>query len=285
MMRCLPIVDASTIDYNKTFFASRYDKGSDDYLNCPLNEEQYYLLVKELKEGDKVPFKSFEKPVYFEGCLPIEELAMRGDKTLAFGPLKPVGLLHPETKKRFHAVVQLRHENKEGTAFNLVGFQTKLTYPEQMRIFRLIPGLENAEFFRFGAIHRNTFINAPDLLTPELDLKINSGVYFAGQIIGVEGYVESVAMGLLAALSAVMRIKGQKYVAPPADTALGALLNHVVGPARTCYQPMNINYGLFQAPKMKNRNKRERNTKIAQTASESLAQWMEGINREMGSVA
>lgn len=280
-----PIVDASTIDYNKTFFASRYDKGSDDYLNCPLNEEQYYLLVKELKEGDKVPFKSFEKPVYFEGCLPIEELAMRGDKTLAFGPLKPVGLLHPETKKRFHAVVQLRHENKEGTAFNLVGFQTKLTYPEQMRIFRLIPGLENAEFFRFGAIHRNTFINAPDLLSPELDLKINSGVYFAGQIIGVEGYVESVAMGLLAALSVVMRIKGQKYVAPPADTALGALLNHVVGPARTCYQPMNINYGLFQAPKMKNRNKRERNTKIAQTASESLAQWMEGINREMGSVA
>ncbi|MDP6657964.1 MAG: FAD-dependent oxidoreductase, partial [Nitrospinaceae bacterium] len=137
----------------------------------------------------------------------------------------------------------------------------------------------------FGAIHRNTFINAPDLLTPELDLKINSGVYFAGQIIGVEGYVESVAMGLLAALSAVMRIKGQKYVAPPADTALGALLNHVTGPARSSYQPMNINYGLFQVPKMKNRNKRERNTKIAQTASESLAQWMEGVNREMGSAA
>ena len=173
-----PIVDANTIDYKKTFFASRYDKGSDDYLNCPLNESQYYSLVNELKNGEKVPLKSFEKPIYFEGCMPVEELAMRGDKTLAFGPLKPVGLLHPETKEKFYAVVQLRHENKEGTAFNLVGFQTKLTYPEQKRVIRMIPGLENAELFRYGAIHRNTYINAHDVLSCELNLKKNSGIYF-----------------------------------------------------------------------------------------------------------
>lgn len=280
-----PIVDASTIDYDKTFFASRYNKGSDDYLNCPLDEGQYYSLVKELKESEKVPLKSFEKPIYFEGCMPVEELAMRGDKTLAFGPLKPVGLLHPETKKQFHAVVQLRHENKEGTAFNLVGFQTKLTYPEQKRVFRMIPGLENVEFFRFGAIHRNTFINAPDLLSSELDLKKNSGIYFAGQIIGVEGYVESVAMGLLAALSAVKRMKGEKYLAPPVDTAFGALLNYVTGPPRSSYQPMNINYGLFQALDMKIRNKQERNKRIALKSLESLSQWMETINGEIGSAA
>jgi|TARA_B100001079_G_C16410279_1_gene515944 methylenetetrahydrofolate--tRNA-(uracil-5-)-methyltransferase len=280
-----PIVDASTIDYEKTFFASRYDKGSDDYLNCPIDATQYYNLVRELNQGEKVPFKSFEKPIYFEGCLPVEELASRGEKTLAFGPLKPVGLLHPETKKQFHAVVQLRHENKEGTAFNLVGFQTKLTYPEQKRIFRMIPGLENAEFFRFGAIHRNTFINAPDLLSPELDLKTNSGIYFAGQIIGVEGYVESVAMGLLAGLSAVKRIRGEKYFTPPADTALGSLLSHVTGPPRSSYQPMNINYGLFPVGQKKIRNKLERNTMIASKALESLSQWIDSINGEIDSAA
>ena len=280
-----PIVDASTIDYEKTFFASRYDKGSDDYLNCPIDATQYYNLVRELNQGEKVPFKSFEKPIYFEGCLPVEELASRGEKTLAFGPLKPVGLLHPETKKQFHAVVQLRHENKEGTAFNLVGFQTKLTYPEQKRIFRMIPGLENAEFFRFGAIHRNTFINAPDLLSPELDLKTNSGIYFAGQIIGVEGYVESVAMGLLAGLSAVKRIRGEKYFTPPADTALGSLLSHVTGLPRSSYQPMNINYGLFPVGQKKIRNKLERNTMIASKALESLSQWIDSINGEIGSAA
>ncbi len=250
-----------------------------------MDTEQYFSLVKELKEAEKVPFKSFEKPIYFEGCLPVEELAMRGDKTLAFGPLKPVGLVHPETKKQFHAVVQLRHENKEGTAFNLVGFQTKLTYPEQKRIFRMIPGLENAEFFRLGAIHRNTFINAPDLLSPELDLKNNTGIYFAGQIVGVEGYVESVAMGLLAALSAVKRIKGERYIIPPADTALGSLLNHVTSPARSSYQPMNINYGLFQVKNMKVRNKRERNTMIASKALESLSHWMGTLGGEIGSAA
>jgi len=280
-----PILDANTIDYDKTFFASRYDKGTDDYLNCPLNEDQYYSLVNELKNGERVPFKTFEKPIYFEGCIPIEELAMRGDKTLAFGPLKPVGLLHPETKEQFYAVVQLRHENKEGTAFNLVGFQTKLTYPEQKRVIRMIPGLKNAEFFRYGAIHRNTFINAPDLLSCELDLKKNRGIYFAGQIVGVEGYVESTSMGLLAALSAIKRIKGEKYSAPPADTALGSLLHYVTGSLRSSYQPMNINYGLFQVQEMKIRNKRERNKMIALKALESLSQWMGALDVEINSVA
>ena len=213
--------------------------------------------------------------------MPVEELAMRGDKTLAFGPLKPVGLLHPETKEQFYAVVQLRHENKEGTAFNLVGFQTKLTYPEQKRVIRLIPGLENVEFFRFGAIHRNTYINAPDVLSCELDLKKNSGIYFAGQIIGVEGYVESVSMGLLAALSAVKRIKGEVYSTPPVDTALGSLLKYVTETRRQSFQPMNINYGLFQVQEMKIRNKRERNKKIELKALDSLSQWMETINGEL----
>lgn len=280
-----PIVDANTIDYDKTFFASRYGKGTDDYLNCPLNESQYYSLVNELKNGEKVPFKSFEKPIYFEGCMPIEELAMRGDKTLAFGPLKPVGLLHPQTKKMFYAVVQLRYENKEGTAFNLVGFQTKLTYPEQKRVVRMIPGLENVEFFRYGAIHRNTFINAPDLLSCELDLKNNHGIYFAGQIVGVEGYVESTSMGLLAALSAIKKIKGEKYLAPPVDTALGSLLHYVTSPLRPSYQPMNINYGLFQVQEMKIRDKRERNKKVELKALDSLSQWMGALDRKINSAA
>ena len=280
-----PIVDANTIDYDKTFFASRYDKGTDDYLNCPLNEDQYYSLVNELKNSEKVLFKSFEKPIYFEGCLPVEELAIRGDKTLAYGPLKPVGLLHPKTKEKFYAVVQLRYENKEGTAFNLVGFQTKLTYPEQKRVIRMIPGLENVEFFRYGAIHRNTFINAPDLLSSELDLKKNRGIYFAGQIVGVEGYVESTSMGLLAALSAIKGIKGERYVAPPVDTALGSLLHYVTGPLRHSYQPMNINYGLFQVREMKIRNKRDRNKMIASKALESLSQWMETLGCKVHSAA
>ncbi|MFQ5481160.1 MAG: methylenetetrahydrofolate--tRNA-(uracil(54)-C(5))-methyltransferase (FADH(2)-oxidizing) TrmFO, partial [Nitrospinaceae bacterium] len=196
-----PIVDANTIDYEKTFFAARYGKGTADYLNCGLNKEQYDGLVDALVKADKVPLKEFEKPVYFEGCMPIEELAMRGPRTLAFGAMKPVGLNHPETGKRFHAVVQLRKENRQATAYNLVGFQTKLTYPEQKRILRMIPGLENAEFFRFGAIHRNTFVNGPELLGPDLSVKSRQDLFLAGQIVGVEGYVESCAMGALSSLA------------------------------------------------------------------------------------
>lgn len=274
-----PIVDAASIDYDKTFFASRYENGSDDYLNCCLSEEQYKALVHELKNAEKVPLKSFEKPVYFEGCMPIEELAMRGDMTLAFGPLKPVGLRHPETGEQFFAVVQLRRENKESTAYNLVGFQTKLTYPEQKRVIRLIPGLENSEFFRFGAIHRNTFINAPMLLSPGLSLKTHPDVYFAGQIIGVEGYVESCAMGLMAGLSAVDRLQGRVFTPPPLDTAMGALLSYATQKRKAEYQPMNINFGLLPGISGWIRNKKLRNAAIVRRASESFSNWMKGLQR------
>lgn len=273
-----PIVNADSIDYDKAFFASRYDKGDADYLNCPMSEEQYYKFIRELKAAEKMEFASFEKPVYFEGCMPIEVLADRGDRTLAFGPLKPVGLPDPKTGKIAYAVVQLRRENRDSSAYNLVGFQTKLTYPEQKRIFSMIPGLENAEFFRLGAIHRNTFINSPSLLTNELQLKSKPENYFAGQITGVEGYVESSAMGLLASLSAVAKITGQVYTPPPADTALGALINYLTKSRSKGFQPMNINFGLFWVQDMKIRDKKMRNEKIATNALEKIKQWKDGLS-------
>jgi methylenetetrahydrofolate--tRNA-(uracil-5-)-methyltransferase len=271
-----PIVNADSIDYAKAFFASRYDKGDADYLNCPMNESQYYEFVRELKASTKVPFATFEKAIYFEGCMPIEELAERGDRTLAFGPLKPVGLTDPKTGKMAYAVVQLRRENKESSAYNLVGFQTKLTYSEQKRIFSMIPGLENAEFFRFGAIHRNTYINSPSLLNNQLELKSRPGTYFAGQVTGVEGYVESCAMGLLAGLSAVAKITGSPYTPPPADTALGALINYLTASRSKGFQPMNINFGLFWVQDMRIRDKKLRNQKIAINALEKIKEWNEG---------
>ncbi len=268
-----PIIDAQSIDTDKTFFASRYDKGDADYLNCGMSRNQYEKFIDELLKAEKVSLKEFEKPIYFEGCMPIEVLADRGPQTLAFGPMKPVGLNHPETNERFHAVVQLRKENKEGTAYNLVGFQTKLTYPEQRRIFKMIPGLENAEFFRLGAIHRNTFINAPQLLSWDLSLKSHPNIFFAGQIVGVEGYVESSAMGLVASLSAMCRLKGTTFSPPPVETAIGALLQYV-----TCkegnYQPMNINFGLFSGPEIRIRDKKKRNQHIIHRALEMQERWL-----------
>ena len=280
-----PIVDANTIDYDTAFFASRYEKGGADYLNCPMNEKQYYDFIHELNNAEKVPMASFEKPVYFEGCMPIEVLAERGPKTLAFGPLKPVGLTNPHTGKTAFAVVQLRKENKESSAYNLVGFQTKLTYPEQKRIVRMIPGLEKAEFFRFGAIHRNTFINSPGLLSDELELKSRSGIYFAGQIIGVEGYLESASMGLLASLSAVAKILGKDYIPPPRDTALGALINYLTTSNVNNFQPMNINFGLFPIGEIKIRDKKERNQKIALNALEKIQKWEQELKGLIGSAA
>ena len=280
-----PIVDANTIDYDTAFFASRYEKGGADYLNCPMNEKQYYDFIRELNNAEKVPMASFEKPVYFEGCMPIEVLAERGPKTLAFGPLKPVGLTNPHTGKTAFAVVQLRKENKESSAYNLVGFQTKLTYPEQKRIVRMIPGLEKAEFFRFGAIHRNTFINSPGLLSDELELKSRSGIYFAGQIIGVEGYLESASMGLLASLSAVAKILGKDYIAPPRNTALGALINYLTTSSVNNFQPMNINFGLFPIGEIKIRDKKERNQKIALNALEKIQKWEQELKGLIGSAA
>ncbi|MCH2605464.1 MAG: methylenetetrahydrofolate--tRNA-(uracil(54)-C(5))-methyltransferase (FADH(2)-oxidizing) TrmFO [Nitrospinales bacterium] len=280
-----PIVDANTIDYDTAFFASRYGKGGADYLNCPMNEKQYYDFIRELNNAEKVPMASFEKPVYFEGCMPIEVLAERGPKTLAFGPLKPVGLINPHTGKTAFAVVQLRKENKESSAYNLVGFQTKLTYPEQKRLVRMIPGLEKAEFFRFGAIHRNTFINSPGLLSNELELKSRPGTYFAGQIIGVEGYLESASMGLLASLSAVAKILGKDYIPPPRDTALGALINYLTTSNVNNFQPMNINFGLFRIGEIKIRDKKERNQKIALNALEKIQKWEQELKCSIGSTA
>jgi methylenetetrahydrofolate--tRNA-(uracil-5-)-methyltransferase len=280
-----PIVDANSIDYGKAFFASRYGKGDADYLNCPMDEKQYYEFIRELNAAEKVPMASFEKPVYFEGCMPIEVLAERGSKTLAFGPLKPVGLPDPRTGKLAFAVVQLRKENKESSAYNLVGFQTKLTYPEQKRIVRMIPGLEEAEFFRFGAIHRNTFIDTPSLLNNQLQTKFRPDIYFAGQITGVEGYVESASMGLLASLSAVAEITRKKYVSPPRDTALGALINYLTTSNSKNFQPMNINFGLFLVKEMKIKNKQERNQKIAKNAIKQIIKWRQGLGDSIDSAA
>ena len=280
-----PIVDANTIDYDTAYFASRYGKGGADYLNCPMDEKQYYDFIRELNNAEKVPMASFEKPIYFEGCMPIEVLAERGPKTLAFGPLKPVGLINPHTGKTAFAVVQLRKENKESSAYNLVGFQTKLTYPEQKRLVRMIPGLEKAEFFRFGAIHRNTFINSPGLLSNELELKSRPGTYFAGQIVGVEGYLESASMGLLASLSAVAKILGKDYIPPPRDTALGALINYLTTSNVNNFQPMNINFGLFRIEEIKIRDKKERNQKIALNALEKIKKWEQELKCSIGSAA
>ena len=241
-----PIVEADSINMDKIFWASRYDKGTPDYLNCPLSEEDYKHFRHELIAGEKVSTKSFEDVRHFEGCLPIEVLAGRGLDTLAFGPMKPVGLIDPRTGVMPYAVVQLRRENAAGTLFNMVGFQTKLTWSEQRRIFHLIPGLENAEFARYGSIHRNTFIHSPSLLKSSLQLKNNEKVFFAGQITGVEGYTESTAMGLLAGLNAAYIIEGKKLQPPPVQTAIGALLSYITSPeSADRFQPMNINFGLL----------------------------------------
>lgn len=270
-----PIVEADSINMDKVFWASRYDKGTPDYLNCPLSKQEYTHFRHELLTGEKVSTKSFEDIRHFEGCLPIEVLAERGLETLAFGPMKPVGLIDPYTGVMPYAVVQLRRENAVGTLFNMVGFQTKLTWPEQRRIFHLIPGLENAKFARYGSIHRNTFINSPFLLSPSLQLKNNKKVFFAGQITGVEGYTESTAMGLLAGLNAAYIIEGKKLQPPPTQTAIGALLRYITSPeSADCFQPMNINFGLLDTLQEKKLKKREKNILYVSQALRSLNDWI-----------
>jgi len=272
-----PIVSASSIDFDKVFRASRYGKGEgDDYLNCPLDEAQYDAFVEALLAAEKVPARDFEKLVHFEGCMPVEELARRGRDTLRFGPMKPVGLVDPRTGWEPHAVVQLRLENLEGSMYNLVGFQTKLTYPEQKKIFRTIPGLEKAEFVRLGSMHRNTFVNSPRLLTDTLQLKSDPRILFAGQITGVEGYVESAASGFMAGVNAARLARGEATTVPPPTTAIGALASHVTGTDCRHFQPMNVNYGLFPALPGKVR-KNERRAKLAERALANLAQWHDTI--------
>jgi methylenetetrahydrofolate--tRNA-(uracil-5-)-methyltransferase len=247
-----PIVHRESIDFERAWFQSRYDKGGPagdgaDYINCALDRAQYEAFVDALLAGEKTEFKAWESDTpYFEGCLPIEVMAARGRETLRFGPMKPVGLTDPATGRRPHAVVQLRQDNALGTLFNMVGFQTKLRYGEQARVFRMIPGLERAEFARLGGLHRNSFLNSPRLLDRQLRLKARPALRFAGQITGVEGYVESAAIGLLAGRFLAAERRGQLLAEPPATTALGALVNHICGGADAKhFQPMNINFGLF----------------------------------------
>jgi len=273
-----PIVAADSLDLTKVFRASRYGAG-DDYLNCPFSEEEYGAFYQALMAAEQVPLKPFEEPRYFEGCLPLEVMAARGYLTLVYGPLKPVGLVDPATGRQPFAVAQLRAENREGTLYNLVGFQTKLKYGEQERVFRLIPGLENAEFVRLGSIHRNTFIRAPGLLSPYLNFLDHPQCFLAGQISGVEGYVESGAMGLLAGINAARQARGQALLTPPRATALGALIYHLTNTATRDFQPMNVNFGLF--PPLAGRiPKKLRGGAYAERALKELEEWLleEGFN-------
>jgi len=271
-----PIVHRDSINFDIAWFQSRYDKGTgSDYINCPMTEEQYDAFLDALETAEKTEFKDWEKDTpYFEGCLPIEVMASRGRRTLAFGPMKPVGLTDPNNPdKKPYAIVQLRQDNALGTLFNIVGFQTKLKYGEQTRIFRMIPGLENAEFARLGGIHRNTFLNSPRLLDRELRLKKDPRLRFAGQITGCEGYVESAAVGLLAGLFTARELTDETLPTPPVESALGALLAHITGDADAeLYQPMNVNFGLFP-PLEKRVKKRDRKKAYADRARQAFAGW------------
>ncbi len=269
-----PIVSRDSIDFDKVFWGSRWKPEDDDYLNCPMNEDEYKAFVAALLDGEKVQPRDFEKEIHFEACLPVEAMAERGEMTLAFGPLKPVGFIDPATGERPFAIVQLRPENRDKTAFNLVGFQTKLKYPEQRRVFRMIPGLENAEFLRLGSIHRNTYINAPAVLKDGMELKARPGYYLAGQIAGVEGYLESAASGLWVGLMLSRRLAGADLAKPPVETALGALLGHLTTSPKKEFQPSNVNFGLMPGleKKMKKKFRKEAYGKRAQKV---FAEWLE----------
>jgi methylenetetrahydrofolate--tRNA-(uracil-5-)-methyltransferase len=289
-----PIIYKDSINFNIAWFQSRYDKegpggNGKDYINCPLNKEQYYQFVDKLLEGEKTEFKEWEKDTpYFNGCLPIEVMAERGRDTLRFGPMKPVGLTDPNSGIKPYAVLQLRQDNALGSLYNIVGFQTKLKYKAQKEIFSSIPGLENAEFARLGGLHRNTFINSPKLLGPKLELLQQSNIMFAGQITGVEGYVESAAIGLLAGLFAANDLNNNQIKNPPEKSAIGSLLLHLTSGADSAtFQPMNINYGLMPPTEEKIRSKKERGAAISARALISLKQWIaeEKINEQVADYA
>lgn len=287
-----PIIDAQSIDYSMAFFQSRYQKSetppdskekpsgigisNGDYLNCPLTEEQYRRFYEALREADRVTARPFEDIRVFESCMPVEVLAERGYDTLRFGPMKPVGLIDPRTGKRPFAVVQLRPENRQRTAYNMVGFQTRLRYPEQEKVFRLIPGLERAVFLRYGSIHRNTYINAPLVLNPDLSLKNKKDVFIAGQLTGVEGYLESTAMGLIAAINAIRRLKGLEPLIPPPASAHGSLIGYLRESNPEGFQPTNVNLSLFPPLDI---NIKERTIRKKLIAERALLQWKEYIRR------
>lgn len=276
-----PILVGESLDMNKVYRASRYGKGDDDYLNCPMNKEEYTNFWNELTTAETVPVKNFEKPIFFEGCMPVEEMASRGIDTLRFGPLKPVGLEHPVTGERPHAVIQLRQDNFAATLFNIVGFQTHLKWPEQERVFRLIPGLEKAEFVRLGVMHRNTFINSPKVLRSTLQMATNPQIFFAGQITGVEGYVESAASGLIAGINAARLLAGKEPVVFPIETAHGALCQYITNTDAKHFQPMNVNFGLLPALEERIRDKKVKNGLIAQRALLELEKFKDELNNNL----
>lgn len=275
-----PIVTADSLDYDKVYRASRYDKGGADYLNCPFyTKEEYVAFWEALCSAESAPVKDFEHNV-FEACMPIEEMAARGEDTMRFGPLKPVGLIDPRNGKEAYAVVQLRQDNAAASLYNLVGFQTHLKWPEQRRVFGMIPGLENAEFVRFGVMHKNTYLNSPQLLDKHFNLRSNKRFYFAGQMTGVEGYVESAASGLMAGLAAARAVLKLPEVEFPDVTAHGALANYISNPAIENFQPMNINFGLIPPLTVRIRKKREKNAQIAARALEALDGFLPTLKTE-----
>ena len=273
-----PIVTADSLDYDKVYRASRYDKGGADYLNCPFyTKEEYVAFWQALCSAESAPVKDFEHDV-FEACMPIEEMALRGEDTMRFGPLKPVGLIDPRNGKEAYAVVQLRQDNAAASLYNIVGFQTHLKWPEQRRVFGMIPGLENAEFVRFGVMHKNTYLNSPKLLDAHFCLRSNPRFYFAGQMTGVEGYVESAASGIMAGLAAARAVLELPAVELPAETAHGALANYISNPAVENFQPMNINFGLIPPLAVRIRKKKEKNAQIAARALEALDKFLNHIH-------
>ena len=275
-----PIIDADSIDRTKVYAMSRYGKGGDDYINCPMIKEEYEQFYQAILDAEKVNPKGFEETMVFEGCMPIEVMASRGVDTMRYGPMKPVGLPDPKTGKDPYAVVQLRTENRETTAYNMVGFQTRLTWPEQKRVFSVIPGLEHAEFLRYGSIHRNTFINAPALLNKDLSFKQRPRLFLAGQVTGVEGYIESTAMGLIAGINAAIRMQGKALPAVPPFSAHGALIRHITESESKHFQPSNINFGLFPVSEglSKMRDKKLKKARIVEQAIEAWKEYVSQVH-------
>ena len=269
-----PIVTLESVDMTRAWRASRYDKGEAAYINCPMTKEEYTAFWNALVTAEKAPTHDFEKEIFFEGCMPVEVMASRGEDTLLFGPLKPVGLDDPRTGKRPYAVVQLRQDNAEGTLYNIVGFQTHLKWPEQRRVFAMIPGLENAEFVRYGVMHRNTFINSPLALLPTMQLKDEPRLFFAGQMTGVEGYVESASSGLVAGINAARLVMGKEPVVFPEATAHGALCHYITTADSKKFQPMNVNFGLMPKPAERIRDKKLKKQKIAEAALAALDDFL-----------
>lgn len=265
-----PIVEKDSLDMDKVYLKSRYDKGEAAYLNCPMTEEEFDRFHEALTSAETVPLKEFEKEIFFEGCMPIEVMAKRGKKTMLFGPMKPVGLEHPVTGKRPYAVVQLRQDDAAGTLYNIVGFQTHLKWGDQKEVLKLIPGLENVEIVRYGVMHRNTFINSPSLLKPTYQFKKRNDLFFAGQMTGVEGYVESAASGLVAGINAAKLVLGEELVTFPQETAIGSMANYITTTNQKNFQPMNANFGLLKDLPVKIKNKKERNEQYANRAIETI---------------